>query len=109
MGRAKGAVGGRAMMTEEEWLTYGDPERLYYFVTAENESPRKSRLLGCACARRLWHLLGSVYQTAIEVTERYADGSASAAELVTVANVAHEARLSEDVGDTAANLARAVV
>src|SRR5207245_2917106 len=43
---------------------------------------RQLRLFACACLRQAWHLLPEGCQReAVEVSERFADGSASAAEL----------------------------
>jgi hypothetical protein len=79
-------------MTEVEWLACDDPERMFDFLCGPPNTPRrpfcltpaadrKLRLAGCACARRLWHLLpDDRSRTAIEVGERFADGRATAAE-----------------------------
>ena len=40
-------------MTEEEWLTEHLAEALFCAL-ADPLSPRKSRLLACACCRRVW-------------------------------------------------------
>jgi hypothetical protein len=48
----------------------------------EATSSRKLRLLACACARRIWHLIPDVQcRRAVEVAERFADGMAETAEL----------------------------
>jgi hypothetical protein len=45
-------------------------------------SPRKWRLFGCACARRLWDLLPNErWRHAVEMSERYADGATSLRQL----------------------------
>ena len=96
-------------MTEAEWLACEDPETMYLFVTETHDLNRKSRMLGCACARRLWHLLGPIYQTAIEVAEKYEDGTASEDELSRAASQAETASHTDYRGDTAVDLARIVV
>ena len=43
---------------------------------------RDSRLFGCLCVRQVWHLLDDVRsRTAVEVSEHYANGNATAEEL----------------------------
>lgn len=66
-------------------------------------SERKMRLYGCACCRDVWDLLADPRsRTAVEVSEAYADGRASRADLiragrpaVAVATAAHRAYLRE--------------
>ena len=61
-------------MTENEWLTTPDPERLSLYL-AETASDRKLRLLAAACCRRLmaWNKHSRVLEALCRV-ERYADG-----------------------------------
>src|SRR5687768_11256352 len=44
-------------------------------------SPRKLRLLACACSRRAWSSIDNLGSAAIETAERYADGRADSGEL----------------------------
>ena len=68
-------------MTEVEWLTCGDPERMLEFLRDE-ESSRKLRLFGCATCRRIWHLFTMEESRAcVETAERYADGQANPSQL----------------------------
>ncbi len=72
-------------MTEAEWLACEDPRRMLGFVRGDKRNPlpeRRSRLFGVACCRRLLHLIvDSRSRKALEVTERYADGTATTDEL----------------------------
>src|SRR5262245_37598711 len=72
-------------MTEAEWLACEDAQRMLGFVRGDerNSLPeRRSRLFGIACCRRLLHLIvDSRSLKALDVTERYADGTATSEEL----------------------------
>jgi hypothetical protein len=60
-------------MTEREWLECEDIGKLLEYLV-ERASGRKFRLFGCACCRRIWHLLvDERSRNAVEVAERYAD------------------------------------
>ncbi len=66
-------------MNEIDWFNCCDPRAMLEFLLARGEaSSRKLRLFGCACSRRLWHLLQDRRcQEVMEVIEQYADGGAS--------------------------------
>ena len=66
-------------MTEAEWLTCSHPKLMLEFLERK-ASNRKLRLFVCACCRRIWQLLPPELQAGVEVSERYADGQATAAE-----------------------------
>jgi hypothetical protein len=69
-------------MTEATWVGCGDPDTLLDWLEKKamlNE--RKLRLLNCALCRRVWDHMGESSGHAVEVSERYADGLASALEL----------------------------
>jgi hypothetical protein len=80
-------------MTEAEWLSCSDPEPMLAFLQQTGRaSEPKLRLFGCACVRRVWHLLTNRdSRQAVEVAERFADGLASADEMATVANTSLDA------------------
>jgi hypothetical protein len=77
-------------VTEQEWLTctdptpmltYSEPTPLLQFLQ-DKASERKLRLFGCACCRRIWHLLiDERNRKAVEAAEQYADGKADKHEL----------------------------
>jgi len=68
-------------MIEQEWLECDDiPKLLEYLIG--RASSRKFRLFGCACCRRIWHLLvDERCWNAVGVAERYADGLATEEEM----------------------------
>ncbi len=81
-------------MTEAEWLTCDDPERMRAFVW-DGMSLRKRRLFAAGGARRSWGLLGDARsRRAVEVAERHADGLADDAELAAACQDADEAQFS---------------
>lgn len=68
-------------MNEELWLRSSDPLAMLGWIR-DKTSPRKLRLLSCACCRRVWPLLSDARsRIAVEVAERYADGQASVRDL----------------------------
>jgi hypothetical protein len=68
-------------MDEKEWLEFTDPFPMLEFLRGK-ASDRKLRLFGCACCRRVWHLLtDEKIRRAVEVLERYGDGLAGREEL----------------------------
>src|SRR5262245_36603242 len=82
------------ILTESEWLDSSNcwPERDYlgemfsYLRRSRcsQASERKLRLFGCACCRRIWHLLDSSSRNAVAVAEQFADGLVSKEELSAV-------------------------
>src|SRR5947209_5976328 len=68
-------------MTEAEWLSGADPDRMLAFLSGK-VSDRKLRLLLCACCRRVWDQLPDERsQRAVQVAEWYADGQVTEYEL----------------------------
>jgi hypothetical protein len=79
------------MVTEAEWLECIEPDKMLKRARFRSY-PRKSRLFGVACCRRIWHhLVDDRSRHAVEVAERYADGAASDEELRLATDAAHEA------------------
>jgi hypothetical protein len=80
-------------MSDEEWLT-----TLADLIEArhDRDGPRKLRLFACACARESWsRLADKPLHDGVEISERFADGSASLNELAEAgyaAFAAHHAR-----------------
>ena len=65
-------------MTEADWFGSADPDRMLESL-AGRASDRKLYLFGSACCRRIWHLLADGRsREAVERTERFADGTATA-------------------------------
>jgi hypothetical protein len=61
-------------MTEDEWLASDNPEPLLWHAR-RRANARKRRLVGCACCRRVWHLVGDRRsRQAVEAGESFADG-----------------------------------
>jgi hypothetical protein len=78
-------------MQESEWLECRSPTEMLRFL-GPRISGRKLRLYGCAGCRRLWWMLWDERsRNAVEVSERFADGLASAEELNAAAALAQEA------------------
>jgi hypothetical protein len=73
-------------MTEAEWLSCTDPQKMLEHVRGQ-ASARKLRLFACACCRRIWHLLtDQTNREAVELSERYADGMATDQEVMAKAD-----------------------
>jgi hypothetical protein len=74
---AERPTGWEECMTEAEWLDCSDPDQMAAYLE-DTASPRKLRLLCCACARHVWDLLETdALRQAVELFERFADGAAS--------------------------------
>jgi hypothetical protein len=81
-------------MTEAEWLACTNPGQMLDFLKGK-VSDRKLRLFGCACCRRIWHLLPcEACKQAVRYAERFADGRASEQERREASRAAAEAYVS---------------
>lgn len=74
-------------MAYPEWKTTPHSQNLIASVP-EDASRRKYRLLGVACCRLIWPMLDPRSRHAVEVTERYAEGTATGEELAAAAAAA---------------------
>jgi hypothetical protein len=66
-------------MTQEEWLACAEPRTMLEFLMdflPGKVSERLLRLFGCACCRRIWHLLDERSRNDVEHAERVAEGLA---------------------------------
>lgn len=80
---------------EKEWLEY--PEECIQDDLKMQSQFRKMRFFGCACVRRVWHLLEDERaQKAVEVAERFADGFLGEKELNEAHRLASEAVFDDD-------------
>jgi hypothetical protein len=89
----------RRPMTEDEWLTEASPYLMLQHLHQHEKvsrlpgGQRRLRLFRCACCRSVWELFeDSRCCLAVEVTERFADGDASRAELAMARAGAEEAQ-----------------
>lgn len=65
-------------MTEQEWRTCSHSRDMLRYLWSRQEcrtkaNRRKLRLVGCACARRIWRLLDDQLREAVVLAERFAD------------------------------------
>jgi hypothetical protein len=84
-------------MTEAEWLKADDTVEMFDHLKRRARSERarlphrRLRLYACACCRRVWHLLADARsRTAVELSERYADGQATRSALAKACRAAGE-------------------
>ena len=77
-------------MTEQDWLSCTDPQQMLEILRASGKLPeRKARLFSVAVCRQLWRLLADKdSRKALDVVERYAEGTASEADLESAASLA---------------------
>jgi hypothetical protein len=77
-------------MTEHEWLACTNPQKMLTFLR-DTASDRRLGLFACACCRCIWHLLKEERsRQAVEVAERFAEGTASEQELAEAEKVVND-------------------
>jgi hypothetical protein len=87
-------------MTARKWDVCRDPDKMLMILGGQ-VSARKLRLFGCACCRRVPHLLADERRLrAFDVAERFADGRAKARQLRAALKVMEDTR-SPDYGPNA--------
>jgi hypothetical protein len=89
------AIGGQKVLIVDEdgWLTSIEPTPMLDYLRGKKVSERKLRLYAVACCRRIWDFLTDERcRKAVEMAERYADGSATENELHDARAGAHAAR-----------------
>jgi len=80
-------------MTEQEWLECADPEPMLEFLHGK-ASDRKLRLFGCACWRRIWHLLrDDPCRQTVNKAELFADSRLTKEELWDAGHATRDASL----------------
>jgi hypothetical protein len=94
-------------MTDEQWRAGTDPNAMLEWLrTSGRATDRKLRLFAVACCRQVRHLLADErVLRAVEVAERYADGSASEQERAAAQERAFAALRSEENAGWAAVMA----
>jgi hypothetical protein len=82
-------------MTEQEWLTCANPQRMREFLR-DKSSERKLQLLALACCRRIEPLLPNEQSKAvINALERYIEGQSTAEGLAEARRIAAESYFDE--------------
>jgi hypothetical protein len=74
-------------MTESEWLSSSDIDRMLKFLHGRTND-RKFRMFACACCRRVWHLLDERCRRLVEMAEQYLDGLISLEEMASASAAA---------------------
>jgi hypothetical protein len=81
-------------MMEAEWLACTDPQEMLEFLGVK-ASDRKVRLFSVGCCRRVWHFIGEPdCRRAVELAEQFAEGNATAEDLVAACDEAYFAGVS---------------
>src|SRR5439155_6855129 len=76
------AVSQEFTMTDSEWESASEPHAMLESLQRSGRpSARKLRLFAVACSRRMWDSIDTPGRMAVEVAERFADGSAGPEEL----------------------------
>jgi len=94
-------------MTETEWLACDDPQEIVAALRGMARA-RKTRLIGCACARFVWCRCGEPPPIAIEAAEGYADGCETKGVLRRARKAAEAQRKAQVAANPAAPLGGAL-
>ncbi len=80
-------------MTEQQWLTSTCLSEMQSFLWGKI-SDRKLRLFGCACVRRVWHLLEEPARRLVEAGECLADATVTKKDLAAVKKAVRRLRMT---------------
>jgi hypothetical protein len=75
-------------MTQEQWFAESNPDKLLAFVSRSGRPiarDRRCRLFACACARSVWQLLPTDARSALQISERLAEGHATPTDMLAAA------------------------
>jgi hypothetical protein len=95
-------------MTEQQWLSSTDPEKMLIHLRRDGKmEERKFRLLACASVRQVWHLLIDERSIqAVQTGEDYADGNVGISALNMAEYEAQAAVLKAEVVAQRANASK---
>lgn len=87
-------------MTLKGWKEQTDPKPLLRYLGSK-ATARQLQLFGCACARRVWHLIDNEeHRKVVETVQQQADGLVSADTVRTVAQKTYGCRIRRDASHT---------
>jgi hypothetical protein len=90
-------------MTPKAWFAAKDPQKFLRFVQDNQNKPRlyrptnhRLRLFACASVRQVWHLLTTDARSAVQSSERYAEGRTTLTNLLAAAIRRRNQRLTAE-------------